>query len=319
MIANDLNTELINAAKEKLPTKEKLANILMDTLYIGKEAVYRRLRGEVPFTLAEAAVISRKLGLSLDKIVGISFQNNAVFSMNVVKNNSPFKSYYSILDRHIKRFRTIKEEPESEISTSSNIIPLTLSSKYNVLSKFRLFKWMYQVENIKNKHFDELEIPQELGEKQKEFAFMASHIHAINYIWDSTIFHNLVNEIQYFCSIHLISDKDKEQIKTELFLLIDELESLTVRGQNRLGSDVRIYISNINFEATYSYLETSSIQLCMMRIYSINSITTQDKEMSSYIKEWIQSLKKFSTLISESGEMQRIQFFKQQRETVNLL
>lgn len=49
MITNDPNTNLIEAMKEKLPLKGKLADMLMDTLYIGKEAVYRRLRGEVPF------------------------------------------------------------------------------------------------------------------------------------------------------------------------------------------------------------------------------------------------------------------------------
>lgn len=48
----------------------------------------------------------------------------------------------------------------------------------------------------------------------------------------------------------------------------------------------------------------------MIRIYAINSITSQDVEMHKSLKEWIQSLKKFSTLISESGEMQRIQFSK---------
>ena len=63
---NELNTSLIEAVKEKLPLKENLANLLIDTLYIGKEAIYRRLRGEVPFTLEEAALISRKLGVSLD-------------------------------------------------------------------------------------------------------------------------------------------------------------------------------------------------------------------------------------------------------------
>ena len=47
---NELNTSLIEAVKEKLPLKENLANLLIDTLYIGKEAIYRRLRGEVPFT-----------------------------------------------------------------------------------------------------------------------------------------------------------------------------------------------------------------------------------------------------------------------------
>ena len=55
MIMNELNTNLIEAAKEKFPAKGQLANILMDTLYMGKEAIYRRLRGEVPFTFQEAA------------------------------------------------------------------------------------------------------------------------------------------------------------------------------------------------------------------------------------------------------------------------
>ena len=66
---NELNTSLIEAVKEKLPLKENLANLLIDTLYIGKEAIYRRLRGEVPFTLEEAALISRKLGVSLDNVI----------------------------------------------------------------------------------------------------------------------------------------------------------------------------------------------------------------------------------------------------------
>lgn len=85
------------------------------------------------------------------------------------------------------------------------------------------------------------------------------------------------------------------------------------------GNSVRIYVSHINFEATYSYLETSSLQLSMIRVYSINSITTQDTEMFNSLKDWIQSLKKFSTMISESGEMQRIQFFNRQREIINTL
>ena len=47
MITNDPNTNLIEAMKEKLPLKGKLADMLMDTLYIGKEAVYRRDRKSV--------------------------------------------------------------------------------------------------------------------------------------------------------------------------------------------------------------------------------------------------------------------------------
>ena len=308
MITNELNTGLVNAVREKLPSKENLANTLMDILYIGKEAIYRRLRGEVPFTLTEAAIISRKLGISLDKMIGVSFQNNAVFDMNIVDSSQPLETYYSILEKQVKLFRKVKEEENSEIGTSSNIIPLTLS-----------LNWMYQNQNIKCRHFEEMEIPQQIVDKQKEYAHAVAHIRSVDYIWDNMIFSHLVNDIQYFCDVHLISDEDKNLLKEELLLVVNDLEELAARGKSKTGNDVKIYISNINFEATYSYLETDTIQLSLIRIYSINSITTQDSEMFRGLKEWIQSLKKFSTLISESGEMQRIQFFKQQREIIDTL
>ena len=104
MMINELNTGLIEALKEKIPPKTNLANLLMDTLYIGREAIYRRLRGEVPFTLEEAALISRKLGVSLDKIVGVSFGANAVFDLNVVDHDDPFNAYFTILSRYVKIF-----------------------------------------------------------------------------------------------------------------------------------------------------------------------------------------------------------------------
>ena len=131
------------------------------------------------------------------------------------------------------------------------------------------------------------------------------------------IFHHLVNDIKYFSDIHLISCEDIQRIKEELLVLVDELEELAMKGKTEAGNSVRIYVSHINFEATYSYLETSSLQLSMIRVYSINSITTQDTEMFNSLKDWIQSLKMFSTMISESGEMQRIQFFNRQREIIN--
>ena len=68
------------------------------------------------------------------------------------------------------------------------------------------------------------------------------------------IFQHLINDIQYFASIHLISDETKEEIKNELFLLADELEELAINGKTADGNRVRIYVSNINFEATYSYV-----------------------------------------------------------------
>lgn len=319
MMTNNPNANLIEAMKEKLPLKGQLADMLMDTLYIGKEAVYRRLRGEVPFTLQESALISRKLGISLDKIIGLSFKSNAMFNINIVDYDDPFESYYNILEKYVSLINTMPDDPNSVMGTSANIIPQTLYLKHELLAKFRLFKWMYQNKYIDCKSFEELDIPPKLVNIQKDYVAMTRHIHSIDYIWDNMIFQHLINDIQYFASIHLISDETKEEIKNELFLLADELEELAINGKTADGNRVRIYVSNINFEATYSYVDTNNLQLSLIRIYSINSITTMDNEIFCTLKEWIQSLKKFSTLISESGEMQRIQFFKQQREIIDAL
>lgn len=317
MNADVLNTNLIEVMKNKIPDGVNLANTLMDILYIGKEAVYRRLRGEVPFTLNKASIISKKLGVSLDQIVGISYTNNAMFDLNLLHYSDPIKTYYTLLNHYLKVFESLHDDPTSELSTASNMIPQTFYLKYENLSKFRLFKWMYQNEKVNCvKYFSELSISDELKQAQKDFVNATLYIQTTNYIWDSMMFFYLVNDIKYFASIHLITDEEVIKLQEELLQLLDDLENIASKGKFETGKDVHIYISNINFEATYSYVETSSLQLSLIRIFSINSITSSDKDMCKSMKEWIQSLRKFSTMISESGEMQRIQFFKKQREIV---
>lgn len=319
MTTTDLNRNLIEAIKEKLPAKENMANTLMGTLFIGKEAIYRRLRGEVPFTLEEAILISRKIGISLDNIVGASYSDNALFNLNIVNQSDPFNSYYEAIAKYLKVIQSSSLNANSELGTASNTIPQTIYLKYGLLAKFRLFKWMYQSKHIQCKHFDELAIPQKISDIQQEYVQMAQRIHTVDYILDNTIFQYMVNDVHYLFQIQLITDEDKQQIKEELLQLIDELEETAATGKNEAGNHVHIYISNINFEATYSYLSHDTFHISLIRIYSINSIATQDNDMFHSIKEWIQSLKKFSTLISESGEMQRIHFFQRQRDIINTI
>ncbi len=321
MITDKLNTGLINLMKEKIPDGVNLATLLMDTLYIGKEAVYRRLRGEVPFTLAEAAVISQKLGVSLDKLTGENFSGNAMFKLNIINYEDPIETYYTIIDNYVSIFKEYAKEPDTEFATASNIVPQTLYLKYEMLSKFRLFKWMYQHDKINSsiKCFEDIPLSNKLLDRQKEFVIESQKFNTSYHIWDSMIFLHLVNDIKYFTMIKLISEENIKKIKEELLVFLDELEEIAARGKYASGKDVHIFISNINFEATYSYAATRYSHISLIRVYAINSITSFDTAMFESLKEWIQSLRKFATLISQSGEIQRRQFFQEQRDIVNTL
>ncbi len=189
MTTFNYNSELIKAMKEKIPSGVYLANTLIDMLYLGKEAVYRRLRGEVPFTLAEAAIISQKMGVSLDKLVGTNMNANAIFDLNIVRQHDPLETYYSIVNNYVRIFREIKDDPMSELCTSSNMIPQTFYLKYELLSKFRMFKWLYQFEKIDiDNHFEDIEMVDKLLERQREFVRESQEFNRTEYIWDDQLF-----------------------------------------------------------------------------------------------------------------------------------
>ena len=86
---NAVVNELISTMREVTPKEGNLANVLMDILCMSKEAIYRRLRGEVAFTFSEVAIIASQLGISLDKIIGTSFKSNAMFDINIVDYDDP--------------------------------------------------------------------------------------------------------------------------------------------------------------------------------------------------------------------------------------
>ena len=236
--------------------------------------------------------------------------------MKMVNFLHPREEDYGMLEHFLDSLRHLRYDPNSEVGDALNILPQSIVLDYRNIYRFYLFKWMYQCgETIPTKYCD-VNPPDRLQLINHEIVMEVRQAANAYHIIDSMTFLYLVNDIKYFASIHLITDEEVTKLQEDLLQLLDDLEAIASKGKFDTGKDIHIYISNINFEATYSYIETSNLQLSLIRIFSINSITSSDKDMCKSMKEWVQSLKKFSTMISESGEMQRIQFFKKQREIV---
>ncbi|MDD6209970.1 MAG: hypothetical protein PUB21_05125 [Bacteroidales bacterium] len=312
--------ELINTMRERIPRGNNLANYLMETLCISKEAVYRRLRNEVAFTFNEIATISKELHISLDQIIGNSFPDGAIFDLKLLQSPDPLENYYDILDRYVKLFRYVKNDPHAEISTASNIIPYTLYSSYEYLSKYRICRWMYQIDKMSiPSHLSNMYVPDKLAKIHKTLNEEVKQMPKTCFIWDEHIFSSFVKEIKYFAELNLISESDVANLKKELHQLLNNLENMAIKGKFDNGNNLSIYLSNISFEATYTFIEKNEFQICLFRIYSINSIDSQDPKICNAQKKWIQSMKRHSTLISQSNEMQRIMFFNEQRKVINTL
>ena len=98
------------------------------------------------------------------------------------------------------------------------------------------------------------------------------------------------------------------------------MEVLAARGMYReTGNPILFYISNINFDASYSYLEAQNYRLSIIRAFILNTVVSLDLKAYEIVRHWLQSLLKSSTMISVSGEQQRILFFEKQRKIIDSL
>ena len=108
------NKELIDAVMQCLPEGKKgnsLVNLIADVLDMGKESVYRRLRGEVLFTFQEVARLSQGLNISLDNLIGLKNIRRAVFDLSLIKMDNLLDKYYEVLDGYIEVYKVLKKDP----------------------------------------------------------------------------------------------------------------------------------------------------------------------------------------------------------------
>lgn len=66
--ANDIQQRIFETIKIKLSKEEKLATVLMDKLFLSQDAVYRRMRGEVPLTIYETKTLCEAYQIPFDEM-----------------------------------------------------------------------------------------------------------------------------------------------------------------------------------------------------------------------------------------------------------
>lgn len=316
-----LYDNFLDALSEKFPQRSKLTNALTELLFIEKEAIYRRLRKEVPFTFYEIATIAREWDLSIDNIIGLTPSKSRPFQLKLTEHLHPTETDFMMMQHYVDVLKFTGEDPTSKMVDASNILPQSLHMNFEQLAKFYMFKWGYQYgDSSKIIPFQDIVICDRLRQLETDHATLVKNINSVSYLWDNMIFKYFVNDIRYFSSIYMITPEDTELIKQDLLAFIDYTEKLAKDGVfSETGNRVQIYISHINFDTNYSYICTDTFKLSMIKTFIMNAAASMDEKAFDQTKRWIGALKKSSVLISESGERQRIEFFEEQRKLISSL
>lgn len=313
-----LNGNVIKSIKERLPENARISGFLSDTLSLTQEAIYRRLRGEVPFQFHEIYLIAQKMGVSLDYLANSAAKETSYFELILQQFDSEKKTYQT-QNKFIQNLGYILKDSNSKFELSHNLFPQVPTHMFYNLSKYHSFKRVYNNNTLPSTPFKKIEYSREIFNTHKKNNMETMKIKHTSYIWDYTIVEMLVREINYFASINLLDREDVAIFKEELYEFLYYVEDLTIKGTFPTGNKVNIYISPVNSDAAYSYMESPRSGVCIIGVFDMHYIISTDSLAFDIMKEKILSLKKGAALISGSNEIYRISFFEKQRKLVDTL
>jgi len=311
-----MNKLIINKLTEKIPSNVKLVDYLMEKLGLSRESIYRRIRGELPFTFDQIMKLSSELKFSLDSIGNQESSDSSVFRFRSPGKTSPEEKFRIMLKNCDELLeRQLKAENMGAIVTMNRIFDL-FSVAFDKLFLFQYYRWLHQAKDLPfNYNLSNLVLPNEIRTLQKKIATNHNKVNNTTFFVDSYTFRNTLLEIRYYYDRGHISDEDLSLLKAEMSKMLDLSEITARRGNYDSDHNFGYYISEIPISANSILIWYDDITELFIWPYTINPLYNKnDDEVKIVHLEWIASLKKHSVSISQSNETLQKKHYRQERE-----
>lgn len=312
--------ELINDKLLSLiPSDIKPADYISEILDISKEAAYRRLSGKMSFYVEELMCLSEHLGFSIDELTAKKYNNGkALIDLKIQEDPCMF------FNERIKNFRTFLDKelsaPSSELIIALNYLPVEFCVHYENLFKLSYYLWIHWKDKKSNGlKYSEVNISQEQEELRKSIDADIQNLKNITFILDPNVFLTPLNLVIYYNKLGLINNEEKKAIKANFHEMIDTVE-IRLRTMNtgmRQKNDY--YLANFNIDVNSCYCQGKSSVSSSFLLYFFNRIIVTAPKICAAHKEWLQSLMKYSILISGSNETDQAEYLKNQRVYIDSL
>ncbi|MDR1717691.1 MAG: hypothetical protein LBS20_17800 [Prevotella sp.] len=320
MNINDSREILVKKIIECIPPHIKPVDYLMNELDISRVSVYRRLKCILPFTYDEIAALSVKLGLSLDNIIYNTDNRKAIFSFQ--QYNKMDSQYY--FSEVLKKFsQNLKEQNKAnrrQAIVSINNLWLIYVFGYDHLLRFYYGQWLHQnsLESYKL-DFSEIQLSPEIVYMSHKIQKQVQNLAHTLFIIDKKLFFNTINNIQYYYRRNFFGKDELLHLADELKIILDYTAAHVLKGKNVMEQTRLFYLSLVNLYSNSILVNCDGNLESFFYGYLLYPFKITNIHFCLQHKEWLESLKKNSVLMTASNEALQIDFFKKQQEYLERL
>jgi len=314
---SELNNKIVSAIQKHYSEEGKLIPYLADLLCLSKESVYRRIGNKKPFTIKETCIVFSAMGLSFDEVIGGT--RNSFFSIpKLINESSDFEERFKkMLLSQVSIAKQMHKAVMKETLTVLNRLSIIVHMDFKHIFKFLYFKHLHSAENIPyNFRLSDLIISPEIISLCKEIAYYSKPMENSTYIFDDNIIAGVIREIKYYYKRDLISNEELHLIQEDLHSALDQAERTFRSGNNDYGAKVYHYYSMFDLDSNYTYYDYDGNAISQFWIHQVHPVIISDPAISAVHKEWIESLKKYSTLVTLCNEAMQSEFMNKQRRLI---
>ena len=324
MSTSELQLQLFQYLKNKLPPHASMADDLAALLNISTDSAYRRIRGEKPLSLDEVHKICLHYKLSLDNLFNL--QTDAyLFTGNFVQPDSfRFDVYMSNLVQQVKYMCSFRERTMYYLCKD---IPIFHHFHFREIAAFKYYFWMKNILHVPefaNEKFSMSLYPDEYFEMGKQALSYYNQINSVE-LWNIESVNSTLRQIEYYHESNIFASDQ------ELFVVYEALEKLVIHLEQQATegfkfdphdparkplAPFKMYFNEIVLLENSIMVSLDGAKAAFIVHNILNFMQTRDMRFCENMFQNIQRLIKKSTLISTVSERERARFFKHLRHRI---
>ena len=301
----------------RFTSRSELVQAVAEDLHLGRDAIYRRLRGDTSLTADEMMRLADIYHLRTD--TGPQLDSTGP-CLRYPDDWAPIHDEYDYFVQLHNRWEKLKRLPGANFDLASPELPMQYELSTPVLRAFKIY--MYGVTTWKLKKWEGLDFsPGLISTSLHDLVdgIVVDHYSvSARELWSIGILDVTLRQIGYVAQVGKFADpEDLDRIFAELYRIVDHLERMVRTGKRfPLGQDpgadsseFEVYHNELSNTSNVILVKSDLRPFLFTTLVTPNYVATSDPDLCAETQQWFDNLVKYGSPLNAGSAKYAAQYF----------
>lgn len=306
----------------RFESRTEMVSEIGEVLHVGRDAVYRRLRGDTTLSAQELINLSRHYKIRLDG--GKSGRPQMYYPAGNEANATSEKDYFLSLEKQIVLAKTMTE---ATVDYATPELPLFYELYSPTLLAYKTYLFgltTWNFEKWKGKNFSMDLIDPEIYEIA-ERSMKAAYSFPSRELWSIGILDVTLRRIEHGVQIGYLNDPGLvETMFNEIEAIVQHMEDMTRLGKRFVPSekpteespDFRVYHNELSNTNSVIIVDSKLQCIVFSTLVTPNYLVTYDERIANQMKLWFNNLLERANVLSADSAKYTATYFHNLRRNI---